>query len=717
MPSEGERAPELLRADREQLDRAAEVLRGGDSALVIVVCAKPLVPAALQHLRTQASVEIPEPVVRQGSEEARNALVDALPASAGASVRSLALGGDAKEALRALNWHREKLLRGTPVVLWLDGVDGLTEMREAAPDAYSFRDMVVLVRGDGGRLPQVPHKESRTILEARRRLARAKTALERANAHGQLSAELRTHGFLVEAETVARRGLDAVSEAKHSDEDAGIARARLWLEIAMAAGERGSQAREQDAALRGLDEVRGRQTAGAQSIRSWLLVEVPGPIGNCDRVRAAEAFALARELQMNPSSRTRTARAVSQVACVMGDIVRARKLLDELDVRGNVPYNISILRMDQGRVMRAAGQMFEAERFFRQAVSVGKSDGAISVPGAMAVAEYWADRGELSVAEQIVAELALASEPTYLLRRQALEAAFALVKGELPDALEHAHAYRLGAVRFGLDNLYLNACGTLAQIGTEGYDARQLDAAALESIAVELEIAEDVSGSLTDHHPFPWFTIHLLAVRAAILIRTTHCSEALEFARRALDIARTACTDLIPECGRVLADYHLRTGNPDDALPVLAEVEPEAEGRGMLKELARIRAARVLALVLLSQPPGSVELAMKALRVALESTGAPRIKANTLLELAIRLPPATTLPDPLALATETHALFVEMPIPAKEARSLELAGDILVARGKPADAKRRYIMAHGILERRGLGLRLPLLQTKIAQLG
>jgi hypothetical protein len=95
----------------------------------------------------------------------------------------------------------------------------------------------------------------------------------------------------------------------------------------------------------------------------------------------------------------------------------------------------------------------------------------------------------------------------------------------------------------------------------------------------------------------------------------------------------------------------------------------------------------------------------------------PAHQAETLQELAIRLPPAATLPDPLALATETHTLFVEMPMPAKEARSLELAGDVLAARGKPDDARRRYLTAKGILERRGLGLRLPLLASKIERLG
>ncbi len=255
MPSEGERTPELLRADKEQLDRAAELLKGDEPGFVIAVCPKELVPVARAHMGKQAGVEIPEPVELRGSEGALDALVGAEPELAAARVRSLALGEDAKEALRALNWHREKLLKGAPVVLWIDGVDGLTEMREVAPDAYAFRDTVVMVRGDGGRLPQIPYKESRKVLEARRRLTRAKTALERARAYARLSDELRAQGPLVEAENTARRGLEALPTGKYADEDARITRAQLWFCVAAAASERGSQVRARQAVHAGLAEI------------------------------------------------------------------------------------------------------------------------------------------------------------------------------------------------------------------------------------------------------------------------------------------------------------------------------------------------------------------------------------------------------------------------------------------------------------------------------
>jgi predicted negative regulator of RcsB-dependent stress response len=54
-----------------------------------------------------------------------------------------------------------------------------------------------------------------------------------------------------------------------------------------------------------------------------------------------------------------------------------------------------------------------------------------------------------------------------------------------------------------------------------------------------------------------------------------------------------------------------------------------------------------------------------------------------------------------------------MPMPAEEARCLEIMGDVLLARGHADEAKRRYLTARARLQRYGLGLRLPLLGRKI----
>ncbi|APR85519.1 exonuclease SbcC [Minicystis rosea] len=717
MTSEDERAPELLRADREQLDRAASLLAEPEPALVIVACPKDLVPASLAHLRERVHATIPDPAVLSGSQEVLDALVGATPAIAAAEVRSIALRAGDQEALRALNWHREKLLRGTPVVLWLDGIDALTELRSAAPDAYSFRDMVVLVRGDRGRLSPVPHKESRGILSARRRLSRAQTPLERGLALASLAEALRTHGHLVEAENVATRGLADLPEVRHADEVVEVARAALWATLAMAAAERGSRSRQQHATQRGLAELQMAKSELAQEALVGLLTAVPGPFQRCDRASVERALALSRGLQSRPDAHAQAARAASRVAAEIGDIGKARALLAGLEATPAPPLHASLVRAVQGDVERRAGRLADAETSLQQAIATRRREHAPSALIARAYAISWLERGELAVAERVVSESFRESDATHRHHRRHVLALIALARGEMDAVREQVRAEILEAAREGLDQHYFEACRMHAQATITARDAGLVDADEVQRIAAELAVAADVSPCLIGDDPPAWCTIRSLGCRAALLARADRGPEALGIAQRALDLAGATYPDLVPEAGRVVADQLLGARKPDAAFDVLAAIEPEASRRGMLKELGRLRAARVLALVLRDEPPAAVERALAALRETLESTRAPRIKAETLLELAIRLPPGGTLPDPLALAGETLTSFVEMPMPAREARSLELIGDILAARGKPADAARRHRMAHHILERRGLGLRLPLISAKIARLG
>jgi hypothetical protein len=712
--SEGERAPELLRADKEQLDRAAGLLAQGEQAFVVVVGPEEMWAEARNYMKKQAGVDVPEPVLLSGPEAALDALLGALPQVEGASMRSLALGIDERGALDALNLHREKVLRGAPVVLWLDGVEGLSQMREVAPDAYAFRDMVVMVRGDGGRLPDIGDDSPR-IARAALRVKRAKTALDLSVAYARLSEELRAHGRVFDAERIARLGVEVLPEDRHTGEVAHLLRATAWVQVAAAAS-RGSPHRQGLAVERGLADLEGADIDDARKVRIFLLVMAPGPFGDRDRRSAAEAHAEAHHF--DAATEAQTCRTLSRVASEVGDIRWARSLLKSFDADSLGWAQTSLLGADHGRTERLAGNLREAEAHLLRSTSLRHTHNAPNAFIAHNFALCWLDKAELDTTERIVRESLQRPEPIHTLLAHSLLAKLSLGRGDVDRARANAHLVLLRAAQLDLDGFCLITGELLADIAGEAAEAAEggrIDDASRLAIG-EIDVAEDVSRALTGNNPPPWYPIRFLGFRTTLLMRTEQRDDALALARRALDLARTTYPDLIPEAGRALANHLLRAGKPDEALPVLAEVEPEAVSRGMLKELGRIRAARVLALVLRNEPPAAVEPAMAALREALESTGAPRIKAETLQELAIRLPPDTTLPDPLALATETHALFVEMPMPAEEARSLELAGDILAARGKPADAKRRYLTARGILERRGLGLRLPLLASKIDRL-
>ncbi len=145
MSSLSRHSPHLLHADEEQIDRAAIAL-GSGSAFIVAVCPLELRRAALERLRSRAA--LPDPVDVGSPEEMLQALVEQVGRRD--RVLSLTLARDVMGALDGLNLHREKVLTGGPVVLWLSDVDALMKMRERAPDAFSFRATMVMVQGDGG---------------------------------------------------------------------------------------------------------------------------------------------------------------------------------------------------------------------------------------------------------------------------------------------------------------------------------------------------------------------------------------------------------------------------------------------------------------------------------------------------------------------------------------------------------------------------------------
>jgi predicted negative regulator of RcsB-dependent stress response len=167
----------------------------------------------------------------------------------------------------------------------------------------------------------------------------------------------------------------------------------------------------------------------------------------------------------------------------------------------------------------------------------------------------------------------------------------------------------------------------------------------------------------------------------------------------------------------LLGEHLIEAGRLDEALSTLGETEKEAEVRGFFKELARLRSARVRALVHRGEAPATIEPHMAALREGFAATDSPLLVAATLLDLALKLPPLSAIPDPLTLAEEAHGLFVSMPMPTAESHCLEATGDILLARERASEAKRRYLAARARLKQYGLGLRLPLLTRKLDALG
>lgn len=271
------------------------------------------------------------------------------------------------------------------------------------------------------------------------------------------------------------------------------------------------------------------------------------------------------------------------------------------------------------------------------------------------------------------------------------------------------------AVAGGRDGLHVGFIDKLLGILKDAAEAEQLPPDLLSAALPDIEIAEDVSVSITGPDRPPWYPALFRHLRArALALVPGRMEEALALDREALTFAKTAYPDLAPQYARTLAEHLLAAGHLEDARTVAEDHQPIARERGILREHANLLATEIAARARLREPAEVIDSRMAHLRDVLMESGSPRVQAEVLLFLVTHLPPDVPHPDIVALAEEAHALFTEMPIPAAEARCLEAAGDAFAARGRPDDARRRYLLARGRLERLGLALRLPLLERKIA---
>src|SRR5581483_10932011 len=120
--------PHLLARDRDAVDRAARILARGDPALVVLAGARALWPAILAGLRESVADVPAKPLALVSEQQALDVLSgNALREAPGVLV--IALDGDRDRVIQTLNWHREKLRRGRPVVILLDGAGELEAFR------------------------------------------------------------------------------------------------------------------------------------------------------------------------------------------------------------------------------------------------------------------------------------------------------------------------------------------------------------------------------------------------------------------------------------------------------------------------------------------------------------------------------------------------------------------------------------------------------------
>jgi tetratricopeptide (TPR) repeat protein len=718
MPLQSNASLRLLLRDREELDRVGLILRGSKSALAFIVCAESLRAMARAYLNERSGERtIAEPVHLLDPEHTLRLLTEGAEVQANA-VLSLSIDEGATEVLRTLNWHREKLRRGSSVVLWISGTDGLRALRDVAPDAYAWRDVVAIIRGDSGPLVAAPAKESGELRRARKKLDRARNARERAAAVGELASRLRQAGRREECVRIARRALEGLPEELYQEDGDRELRAKLHLQIAAAVLAGGRQAEPRRLILDGLEQLRGITSPEARDLRLWLQAALPGPNGPDRSSKEAALEVILRERPLS-AVHAEVLRRLSSCEIRRGDLRAAASLLEEAaSVSTKANFNTALIASAKASLEVSSGRLVAAEEQLRSAASLLVEADASAEPAALTLAHCLRLRGEMEAARTLLEGLLPPSEARHLAHPSIFhELGMVLIEaGEVNRGLELLR----DAVRHfgdvGCDHAHFLLSAQFVTAITECYLADRIGIVELIAADAEMEVAEDISLTMVGIDP-PWYRILFPGLRSVLLaLRPDQLSDAIVLAERALEQARAVCVELAPMEASVYVGHLVRAGRLDDALAVLTSAEAEAEQQSNLRELADIQRLSLLSLVRLRRPAPLLEAKMTALRGTLNATGSSRIAADKLLDLGRELPPDSTSPDPVALVEEAHALFLDMPMPAGEARCLEVLGDILAARGHPVEARRRYIAARRRLERYGLGLRLPLLVSKLERL-
>jgi tetratricopeptide (TPR) repeat protein len=685
----------LLHADEEQIDRASIAIADG-TAFIVALCPPEARPAALTYLGTHVKhLAFPESVEMGTADEMFAALSEQVEQKN--RVLSLTLGRDVLGSFDALNLHREKVLKGGPVILWLDDVATLRTMRERAPDAYSYRTTMMVIRGDGGALAGPSKEESEHIATLRKRLKRARTPLARADEALDLAGALRASGRVEEAAESAHYGLLGITNPREDSDF--MARALLCRELSTIHHNRRQRAQSLHWARRASVEVEPVSLTKSLRARAAIWGTWPGPYNTRDRRMIGEALSLVHRFGLPMRDHYQVLLATADIALAQGNIPKLRSLAaQEREHRSLEPMaNYWALVLDADLFLRK-GALLDAERSYRIAADYALAN-ALSVGMANSrVVHCMVLRGELDAADRLMPRL-------FTL----------LARGAVDDALLLQNNWMAVAIEGQIDGDIFDVTARIAEIALSAHHAQRLSLQQIESILSDLELAHDVIMELSGPDGPEWYPIQLRSRRAEVLRIAGKPAEALDLLRQTLDLARKTYPDLIPETGRALVDHLLYAHQFDEALVLIDEIEPIALEKEFLEERARLVADRILALVGKNTAAEEIAPHVHELRSALAATDSKRITAETLRHLAERLPTTTTFPDPISLADEAHRLFVAMPIPAEEAMCLEIMGDVLASRGQIEEAKMRYANARGRLERHGLLLRVPLIEEKLSR--
>lgn len=700
--------PILLHADEEQIERAALAI-ADRPAFIVAVCPVDVRLRALAYLRGHVNgLTVSDPVNVTTPDEMFAALNEQVQLDK--RVLSLTLENADAAVFDTLNLHREKVLKGGPIVLWLDDVEALRTLRERAPDAYSFRTALLLLRGDGGALPGLNVAESDELVRARNRFARAGDLYARAIEGANLANELSVAGKQDEAVKIARSALRDFPGLTTVDER--VIRARLCMVLSNLELAAGHGARSLHWSRQALVELLGVETLESNEVRVELLGLWYGPFicGGRDRGRLLEAQSVAESRKLRGETQYVNVFWLATMALHLGALGTSRSFLNALEAApsDHIRGNNYLQRVLEAGLQVRKGEFVPASAKFRAIAEHASILGISPVLANTGELDCLFWRGELAALMR-QASLSVVDERN----ARGWTSAIALARGDVFASMHDRRVLVVDAIRAAKDEQIVSGARFITNLAIIAYEAARLSRATIKSILADVDMACDAVMQIAGPDGPEWYPIELNTYRAQLLYLAEKQDDALVLLRQTLELARSTYPDLLPETARVLTDHLLESKLFQEALDVVDAIEPIALERGFLETRGRLLANRILALVGKNTPAAELAPHAAAFQVALDATDSKRITAETLLSLAKRLPKATTFPNPLEVADKAHRLFVAMPMPVEEARCLEIMGDVLVARGRRNEAKSRYLNARARLERHECQLRVPLIEGKL----
>ncbi len=701
-------APQLLSHDKEMLDRVANPLREGRGGFSVLVCPPELWAVATGYIREKSGKEIPEPrLVRSGDEMVR--LLAGIQEKPPTEVESFAVDDANVEVLTALNWNREKVRRGGHVLAWLGSADELQTFIQYAPDAYSFRDYTLVLRGEGSPDEGWAGEEPPDVKTARLLFELPRSPEERAAAAAELSQALRRRGRIDEARRVAVKGLglisrDAFSEGQHTRTRVALLESLVNCEM---------RTRRQIDLFRwcraGVDECGSNEAAAANRLGFELhALDAPplavrrAALDGALRTIALQNVAAARLTMLDCAAGNAFRRGSFPVAArYYGTILREPGI--KLDLRATAMENRS-------RQSRLTGRLDRAETDLAAANEVYLRAGFSELPTVSYRVALLLDRAEISAAEKLAT-----SCPRTSLLEPGVEGTLAWfrTRGDVAAVLAASGEQIRAALGVQADGKVQSECGCLRSFLSGPRPTRLKD----QELPRALEIMDAAGEALIAYAAGdpPWYEVIFPAHRAGILaLFNSRHEEAIAAASESITLARRLWKDALPFSTRTLVQCLARAGRWSAMVPAVQMALNAAREADQLRELATVQAYEIARLGRAAAPRASVEAALSAIKHTFSEMDAPRVEAETWLEVAPFLPPTATFPDAMEIADHAHGLFLDMPMPEMAARCMEWLGDIYTARGERGQAERCYRMCLGTLDRYELFPRKALVQEKLA---